>query len=76
MIAPWDLYWLSPTIGIIASLVLLWIGAYVLIRRESTTSLFVKDEIGLLIAKVVVGAILLLAGLCAFWRSLGALLSY
>jgi len=66
--------WVAPTIGLIASLTLLALGAHVLIRRESTSSLFSKDEAGLLIAKAAIGALIAMAGITAFFRSLVILL--
>lgn len=75
MTAPWDFYWLSPGIGLLASLALLWIGAHMLLRREATTSLFAKDESGMLIAKAIAGGIILLSGLVAFFWSLASLLA-
>lgn len=66
--------YLGSMTGMIGSITLVCVGAYVVIRRDATTSLFADDQKYLLVAKAVLGGVIAGSGVFGFFIALADLL--
>lgn len=56
----------APATALIACLVAMGLGSAIIMKRPETNSLFVEDRMGFVVAKITLGAILILLGVFEF----------
>lgn len=66
---------LAATVALIGSLMVIALGAFVIAKRTQTTSLFVEDRVGFVIAKLVFAAVLIATGWWWGWKAIEKLTS-
>ena len=65
-----DHHLVAGAIGLCASVMTLAVASFILLRRPESASLFVEDQFGYFVVKVMGALLFAIAGMSGFWRSL------